>query len=160
MTISSFLCAGFGKKVFLVCAIPHCASAHIGESRNLGTTFCHAQGLLGPTLMPGPVYIPSCRKTPSTNGRIQISHFSHHEELTDWFASGQRVTRGQWPYRPTSKERAMINRPMILHNFNFPSIDLKEGKKSCLEPGLNPGPLAPHSNTLTTMPRSLKKYWT
>ena len=38
-------------------------------------------------------------------------------------------TRGQWPYRPASKERTMTNRPMILYEFNFISIHLKERKK-------------------------------
>ena len=33
-------------------------------------------------------------------------------------------TRGQWPYRPASKERTMTNRPMIPHNFNFLGIDM------------------------------------
>ena len=31
-------------------------------------------------------------------------------------------TRGQWPYRPVSKERAMTDRSMILYDFNFLGI--------------------------------------
>ena len=67
--------------------------------------------------------------------------------------------RGQWPYRPASKERAMTNRPMMLYDFNFFGIRVKESKiRSYLGPGLNPGPLAPQSDTLTTMPSSLKEF--
>ena len=36
------------------------------------------------------------------------------------------ATRGQWPHRPALKERTMMNRPMILLEFNFISIHMKE----------------------------------
>ena len=39
------------------------------------------------------------------------------------------TTRGQWPYRPASKERAMTNRFMILHDCNFIGNRIKESKK-------------------------------
>ena len=38
----------------------------------------------------------------------------------------QVLTRGQWPYRPVSKERAMTNGPMILYDFHFLCIHMKE----------------------------------
>ena len=39
-----------------------------------------------------------------------------------------RQTRGQWPYRPAAKGRAMANRPMILNDLNFLCIHIKERK--------------------------------
>ena len=53
---------------------------------------------------------------------------------------------------------AMTNRPMIVDDITFPGINIKR-TKSCLELGLNPGPLAPQSNTLTATPHSLKQFW-
>ena len=48
---------------------------------------------------------------------------------------------------------------MILHDFNFLGIHIKESKKkSCLERESNPEPLALQSDTLTTMPHSLKEF--
>ena len=38
------------------------------------------------------------------------------------------TTRGQWPYRPASKERAMTNRPVIIYDFNFLGIHINERK--------------------------------
>ena len=57
-------------------------------------------------------------------------------------------TRGQWPYRPASKERAMTNRPMILYDFNILWINLKVKEKIfCVPPRFDqnlPNPLALH----------------
>ena len=48
---------------------------------------------------------------------------------------------------------------MILNDFNFLGIHMKETKIIfCLGRESNPGPLAPQSNTLTTEPRSLKRF--
>ena len=40
-------------------------------------------------------------------------------------------TRGQWLYRPAPKEKAMINRPIILYDFNILGIHIKVREK-CL----------------------------
>ena len=47
-------------------------------------------------------------------------------------ATSAHVTRGQWPYRPASNERAMTNMPMILYDFNILSIHMKEKNFFCL----------------------------
>ena len=73
-----------------------------------------------------------------------VCKLASHAELAAPLANR---TRGQWPYRPASKERAMTNRPMILYDLNFLGIHIKENKKSCLKQGSNPGPLV-HSLTL------------
>ena len=41
-------------------------------------------------------------------------------------------TRGQWPYRPALKERAMTNRPIIPYNFKLFGLHVK--KKKSLAP--------------------------
>ena len=47
-------------------------------------------------------------------------------------------TRGQWPYRPASKERAMTNRPVIIYDFNFLGSHIKERKKVLPRAGIEP----------------------
>ena len=60
--------------------------------------------------------------------------------ISSWSQCNQE-TRGQWPYRPAPKEKAMTNRPIILYDFNILGIHIKErGKMSCLGRGSNPGP--------------------
>ena len=76
-----------------------------------------------------------------------------------WVGSANFKTRGQWPYRPASKEGAMTIKPITLYDFNFPGIPIKKrDKRSCLQWGSYPRPFAPQSNTFIPMPHSLKEF--
>ena len=45
----------------------------------------------------------------------------------------QGITRGQWPYKPASKDTTMTNRPMILFDFNLLGIHIKESGDRTLD---------------------------
>ena len=63
-------------------------------------------------------------------GRAEFHAFPFYRfaENTQFSPSLLDSTRGQWPYRPASNKRAMINRPMILYDINFLGILIKESK--------------------------------